>query len=123
MRRAETMAPDFVEALRAGGVVGAGGAGFPAHVKVAPRSTRSLPTALECDPLLQCDQRLMESHAAEVVRGVRLVMEATGAGRGILALKEDYDAACGALQRAVDAQRARSRGLGRRARPSELACA
>ena len=104
MRRAETMAPDLVEALRAGGVVGAGGAGFPAHVKVASKVDTVIANGLECDPLLQCDQRLMERHAAEVVRGLWLVMEATGARRGILALKDAYHAACGALQRAVDTQ-------------------
>ncbi len=47
----------------------------------------------ECDPLLQCDQRLMESRAAEMVQGLQLAMEATGATRGILALKEKYEAA------------------------------
>ena len=55
----------------------------------------------ECDPLLQCDQRLMESRAGEMVRGVRLAMEATGASHGILALKDEYGAACAALQRAI----------------------
>jgi len=109
MRRAETMAPDLVEALRAGGVVGAGGAGFPAHVKVASKVDTVIANGLECDPLLQCDQRLMERYAAEVVRGVRLVMEATSAVRGIVALKEAYHAACGALH-AVNAQEGRVKG-------------
>jgi Na+-translocating ferredoxin:NAD+ oxidoreductase RnfC subunit len=58
----------------------------------------------ECDPLLQCDQRLMESRAGEMVRGVRLAMEATGAARGILALKEEYENACAALRRAIGDQ-------------------
>jgi Na+-translocating ferredoxin:NAD+ oxidoreductase RnfC subunit len=98
------MAQDFVEAVRVAGVVGAGGAGFPTHVKIAARVDTVLANGAECDPLLKCDQRLMESRAAEVVRGVRLAMEATGATRGILALKEEYRVAVSALRRAVRSQ-------------------
>ncbi len=95
------MANDLVEAVRAAGVVGAGGAGFPTHVKLAARVDTVLANGAECDPLLQCDQRLMETRAAEVVRGMQLAMEATGAMRGIVALKEEYRAACAALSRAI----------------------
>lgn len=98
------MSHPLAEAVRAAGVVGAGGAGFPTHAKLAAQVDTVIANGLECDPLLQCDQRLMERHAAEVVRGVRLVMEATGAGRGILALKDAYQGACRALERAVDAR-------------------
>jgi len=97
------MAPNLVEAVRAAGVVGAGGAGFPTHVKLATRVDTVLANGAECDPLLQCDQRLMETRAAEVVRGMQLAMDVTGATRGIVALKEEYRAACSALSRAIRA--------------------
>ncbi|MGD2039665.1 MAG: SLBB domain-containing protein, partial [Anaerolineae bacterium] len=96
------MAHDLVTAVRAAGVVGAGGAGFPTHVKLATEVDTVIANGVECDPLLQCDQRLMETQAAEIVRGVRLAMETTGAARGILALKAEYRTAREALQRAVD---------------------
>jgi Na+-translocating ferredoxin:NAD+ oxidoreductase RnfC subunit len=95
------MAHGLVEAVRAAGVVGAGGAGFPTHVKIAAQVDTVIANGAECDPLLQCDQRLMESRAAEMVRGMRLVMEATGAAHGILALKDEYRAATGALRQAI----------------------
>ena len=95
------MPQDLVEAVRTAGVVGAGGAGFPTHVKLAAKVDTVIANGAECDPLLQCDQRLMESRAGEMVRGVRLAMEATGATRGILALKDEYGAACAALRRAI----------------------
>jgi Na+-translocating ferredoxin:NAD+ oxidoreductase RnfC subunit len=88
--------------------VGAGGAGFPTHVKIAAKVDTVIANGTECDPLLQCDQRLMESRATEIVRGMSLVMEATGASRGILALKEDYRAAAAAVQRAVGSQGSQS---------------
>jgi Na+-translocating ferredoxin:NAD+ oxidoreductase RnfC subunit len=97
------MAQDLVDAVRAAGVVGAGGAGFPTHVKLAANVDTVIANGAECDPLLQCDQRLMESRAAEMVRGVLLAMEATGASRGILALKDEYLDAISALQRAIRA--------------------
>jgi Na+-translocating ferredoxin:NAD+ oxidoreductase RnfC subunit len=90
-------------AVQAAGVVGAGGAGFPTHVKMAAQVDTVIANGAECDPLLQCDQRLMESRAAEIVRGLRLAMEATGAARGIVALKKKYAEAAGALRRAVAA--------------------
>jgi Na+-translocating ferredoxin:NAD+ oxidoreductase RnfC subunit len=99
------MSQDLVAAVRAAGVVGAGGAGFPTHVKLAAKVDTVIANGAECDPLLQCDQRLMESRAGEMVRGVRLAMEATGAERGILALKEEYENACAALRRAIGDQR------------------
>lgn len=95
------MSQELVEAVRAAGVVGAGGAGFPTHVKIAAQVDTVISNGAECDPLLQCDQRLMESRAAEMVRGVQLAMEATGARRGILALKEEYEAAAAAIRRAI----------------------
>jgi len=45
----------------------------------------------------------MESRAVEIVQGVQLAMEATGATRGILALKDEYRAAASTLRRAIQA--------------------
>jgi len=102
------MSQDFVDAVRAAGVIGAGGAGFPTHVKIGMQVDTVIANGVECDPLLQCDQRLMESRAAEMVRGVLLAMEATGAKRGILALKEEYQAAQAALRRAISSVSSRA---------------
>jgi len=95
------MAQNLVDAVRAAGVVGAGGAGFPTHVKLAANVDTVIANGAECDPLLQCDQRLMESRANEMIRGVQLAMEATGASRGVLALKDEYHGAASALKRAI----------------------
>lgn len=97
------MVLDLVEAVRAAGVVGAGGAGFPTHTKLAAQVDTVIANGAECDPLLQCDQRLMESRAAEMVRGMQMAMDATGATKGILALKDEYTVATSALERAIAA--------------------
>ncbi len=85
------------ERVRAAGVVGAGGAGFPTHVKLQAQVEIFLVNAAECEPMLKVDQQLMAQQAARLVRGVLYGMRATGATEGIIALKEKYHAAIEAL--------------------------
>lgn len=91
------MAHPVVEQVRRAGVVGAGGAGFPTHVKLVAEVDTYLCNAAECEPLLCKDQELMKVRAAEMVRGMRLAMEATGARRGVIAIKGKYTTAIEAL--------------------------
>jgi Na+-translocating ferredoxin:NAD+ oxidoreductase RnfC subunit len=83
--------------VREAGVVGAGGAGFPTHVKLQAQVEIFLVNAAECEPMLKVDQQLMAQQAARLVRGVLYGMTATGATEGIIALKEKYRAAIAAL--------------------------
>ena len=93
---------NIVESVRAAGIVGAGGAGFPTHVKLNGRAEVVIATGAECAPLLRVDQLLMQREAAQVVRGMELAMEATGAPRGVIATKAHYHDAVSALRRALD---------------------
>src|SRR5512133_179456 len=95
------MAPSLADVVKAAGVVGAGGAGFPTHVKVGSRVDLVIANGAECEPLLWCDKVVMEHFAADVLRGLRLVMEATGAKRGVLALKKRYGDVVRAVERAL----------------------
>ncbi|MES0292740.1 cobalamin reductase PduS [Citrobacter freundii] len=85
------------ERVRAAGVVGAGGAGFPAHVKLQAQVDTFLVNAAECEPMLKVDQQLMAVQAERLIHGVQYVMTATGASSGIIALKEKYQEAINAL--------------------------
>ena len=76
---------NIVAKVRAAGVVGAGGAGFPTHVKLNSKVDTVIANGAECEPLLKADRYLMTRHAPQVVAGLRLVMQATGAPRGIIA--------------------------------------
>jgi RnfABCDGE-type electron transport complex C subunit len=98
------MSNQIVENVKAAGVVGAGGAGFPTHVKIAARVDTVIANGAECEPLLHCDQHLMTAQAGEVVQGLLLVMQASGAQHGIIALKRKYRAAITALQTVLDQQ-------------------
>ncbi|MDI5710651.1 hypothetical protein MJN97_08760, partial [Salmonella enterica subsp. enterica serovar Kentucky] len=77
-------ADEIRERVRAAGVVGAGGAGFPAHVKLQAQVEIFLVNAAECEPMLKVDQQLMWQQAARLVRGVQYAMTATGAREGNL---------------------------------------
>ncbi len=95
-------ATQIQDAIRAAGVVGAGGAGFPSHVKAGASVDTIIANGAECEPLIHKDFEIMTRHAAEVVRGVRLLMQATGAARGIIGIKEKNAAAVKAVTAALD---------------------
>lgn len=83
--------------VRAAGIVGAGGAGFPTHVKLGAKAEIFLVNGAECEPLLKVDQQLAEKYADLLVRGLEIGMQATGAQEGIIALKAKYGPAIAAL--------------------------
>lgn len=67
----------LVEKVRAAGIVGLGGAGFPTAVKLNPRANYDIDTLIingtECEPYITADDALMQAHADEVVAGTRLL--------------------------------------------------
>ena len=80
----------IAQKAREAGLVGAGGAGFPTHVKLAGQAEIYIVNGAECEPLLKVDQQLAKKYARELVRGLELAMQATGAGEGIIAMKAKY---------------------------------
>ncbi|MCL2671485.1 MAG: 4Fe-4S dicluster domain-containing protein [Clostridiales bacterium] len=87
--------------IKDAGVVGAGGAGFPTHVKLAAAADLVIANGAECEPLLRVDQQLMAAHAADLLLGLSLAMQAVGAKRGIVATKHHYHEAVAALEGAI----------------------
>ncbi len=67
--------------LKSCGVVGAGGAGFPAHVKARSRVEYLLINGAECEPLLHKDYEIMKREPAGIVEGARLMRDAIGASK------------------------------------------
>ena len=75
------------EKLFNAGVVGAGGAGFPAHIKAKSNVEFMLANGAECEPLLNKDYELMLNHPEEVVEGMKLMIESTSADKGYFGIK------------------------------------
>lgn len=75
--------------IKDAGIVGLGGAGFPAAVKDspgAPVDTLVLNGA-ECEPYLTCDYRLMLEKAEEIAKGARYVAKALGVEKIIIGIE------------------------------------
>ena len=85
------------ELVQRAGVVGAGGAGFPTHVKLESKAELYLVNGAECEPMLRTDQQLTAVKPEVLIRGLAAAMESTGAKEGIIALKPKYKAAIAAL--------------------------
>lgn len=95
---------DLIESIRNAGIVGAGGAGFPTHVKLNCKAEVVIGNGAECEPLLRVDQQVMAVYAEKVVRGILAAKEHTGAKRAVIVLKKHYHAAVDALQAAIGSQ-------------------
>lgn len=83
------------------GVVGAGGAGFPTHIKAQGKADVVIANGCECEPLVRSDKVALEMQAGEVLEGLTLMMLATGAPRGVLALRASYAELIEALRKRV----------------------
>jgi Na+-translocating ferredoxin:NAD+ oxidoreductase RnfC subunit len=89
---------EIVSKVREAGVVGAGGGGFPAHVKIDTSVEIVLANGAECEPLLHCNQELMKQEAGKVLEGLRWVQKATGAKKALVCLKKKYEKAIEAFR-------------------------
>ena len=95
------MASKVIENIKNAGIVGAGGAGFPSHVKYNVDAEVVLVNGAECEPLIRVDQQLMIVAIDKLIRGLEIVVEQTGAKEGIIAIKGKHKEAVALLQEAV----------------------
>ena len=80
----------LIDRVRANGVVGAGGAGFPLYKKLERPVDTVILNAAECEPLLHKDKEVLKHYKREVLAGMKLVMRQVGAQRGIIGIKDKY---------------------------------
>ncbi len=76
--------------LRKAGIVGLGGAGFPSYVKIGTKLSPQgyiICNASECEPVLEHNLHQIRENPKGLLEGMRIAMEATGAGKGIIGMK------------------------------------
>ena len=95
------MGNPIVDKIRQAGVVGAGGAGLPTHVKADAKVDTVLVNGASCEPLLNSDPHIMEQEIDTMIRGLKAVMECTEAKKGIICLKGKHAKAMKAVREAV----------------------
>jgi Na+-translocating ferredoxin:NAD+ oxidoreductase subunit C len=88
----EGLAPaEVVRAVQNAGVVGLGGAAFPAHVKLVPPEDAKIGLLIangaECEPYLTTDHRMMVEYPERVHFGVRVMMHALGVPRAVIGVE------------------------------------
>jgi Na+-translocating ferredoxin:NAD+ oxidoreductase RnfC subunit len=103
---------NLAEKVRLAGVVGAGGGGFPAHIKLSAKADTVIANGAECEPLLHKDAAVMENYAEEIVDGMLLAMSAVGAVAGVIGVKGKKHHAVEAMQRACHGKPVRVQLLG-----------
>jgi len=96
---------ELLTRIKAGGVVGMGGAGFPAGVKLTIRPGVKVDTLIlngaECEPCLTSDHRLMVEHAGEVVEGAKIILKILGISDCAIAIENNKPDAIEILNKVI----------------------
>ena len=93
------MSTNLIDIVKSAGIVGAGGATFPTHVKINATVDTVIVNGAECEPLLRVDQQLMDVRAADMLAALQAVMDHTKASKGIVGLKKKYVPAINSLRK------------------------
>ena len=82
---------EIIKKIADAGIVGLGGACFPTHVKLTPPKDSTVDTliinAVECEPYLTHNHQLMLEKPAEVLMGVRILMQALNIKKAIIGIE------------------------------------
>ena len=89
----ELTAEEIIERIKIAGITGMGGASFPTFIKLCPPPTAKaeciIVNAVECEPYITADYRLIMEHAAEILVGLKLLMKAAKVEKGYIGIEEN----------------------------------
>lgn len=84
---------EILDAVKAAGIVGMGGAGFPTHVKLSPKNSdeidRIIVNGSECEPYLTSDYRRLIEEPEKIIEGLRIVLKMFPGSKGIIAIEDN----------------------------------
>ncbi len=108
---------DILSAVKDAGIIGLGGAGFPTHVKLAPKDPLAIKYLIangaECEPYITCNDQLMRGSAKEIVEGMEIVLKLFPNAQGVIAIENNKPEAIAAMEKAANGHK-RIRVLGLR---------
>ncbi len=81
---------EIKEAIFEAGVIGAGGAGFPTHIKLAAQMDYLVINGAECEPLIYTDYQLMEHYGEEMVIVIRQLLQALCIKKAVWGIKKKH---------------------------------
>lgn len=102
----EDLSVDEIRKLvREAGIVGLGGATFPAHVKLSPPPEKKIDIVVingaECEPYLTADHRLMLEKPEEIVFGLKVMIKALNAEKGVIGVEDNKSDAIAVLEQLI----------------------
>ena len=84
---------EIIERVKAAGVVGMGGAGFPTNVKLSPKDPSKIDTIIvngaECEPYLTSDYRRLLEDGEEVVKGLKIILSLFDGAKGYIGIEDN----------------------------------
>ena len=96
---------EIIKRVQDAGIIGLGGAGFPTHVKLAPKTPLGvkylIANGAECEPYLTCNDQLMRGSAKEIVEGMEIVLRLFPNAEGVIAIEQNKHEAIAAMEKAV----------------------
>jgi electron transport complex protein RnfC len=101
----ESLTPDqLLRVIRDAGIVGMGGAAYPAHAKIAESRGKCdtvIINAAESEPYITADHRLMLEAPEEVLGGLRVLMKLLEPKRAVIAMESNKRDAADTLRRTL----------------------
>ena len=96
---------EIIDRIKKAGITGMGGAGFPTYIKLCPPPTAKaecvIINAVECEPYITADYRLMMEKADEILVGLELLMKAAKVNRGYIGIETNKPKAIALMQEKV----------------------
>ena len=97
---------NIADKVKNAGIVGAGGAGFPTYVKLQSKPDTYICNAAECEPLLYTDYYVIKNNISDIIKGLKIAMETTGAKQGFFAIKKKRKALFPLIEEEIEKQKA-----------------
>jgi electron transport complex protein RnfC len=103
--RFEDLTKDSIrQKVKDAGVVGMGGAGFPANVKITPKNPEAIDYVIvngaECEPYLTSDYRRLLEESDKVVMGLKIILKLFDKAQGVIAIEDNKPEAIAAMEKA-----------------------
>ena len=96
---------DILSRVKAAGIIGLGGAGFPTHVKLAPKEPLKIKYLIangaECEPYITCNDQLMRGYGKEIVEGMEIMLRLFPNAEGVIGIEANKPEAIAAMEMAV----------------------
>ena len=96
---------EILNAVKEAGIVGLGGAGFPTHVKLAPKNPDAIryiiANGAECEPYLTGNDHLMREKAGDIVEGLQILVSMFPGAKGVICIEENKPEAIAAMEAAA----------------------